>query len=851
MLKIALRNILARKLRFFMTAVAILLGTAMISGTYVLTDQINHAFDDIFQESNSGTDVIVSKKMAFDSQMGAQSEPIPADVVEKITNVPGVDALEGVVSGTASLVVDGETISSFGGAPALIFSDQGIPRFNALSYTEGERPNADNQVAIDEGTADKHDLSVGQKVQVATRTGLHPATLTGIFKFAGASSLGGTMITTTTLPDAQRWLDMEGQISQVSIGAAPGTTPDALRQAVVSALNDPQYLVETGQENANRQAEDIQSGLGILRNALFVFAAIAILVGAFVIFNIFSITIAQRIREMAMLRTIGARRSQLMTSVVLEALLIGLVASIIGILVGVLLAMGLKSLLDVLGVGLPASGISIAPRTIIVPLLVGVVATVLAALIPAIRATRIAPVAALREGAVIPRGRLHRYTPWIGLVALAIGIIITVVGVNSEGSVTRVLSIVGIGLLLVLLGMGAVMRLLIRPLAAAIGAVFGRIFGQRARLGQKNAARDTTRTASTAAALMIGIGLVVFVAVFTDGIKTSFFEAIDRTVKADQIITDDSFQPLPAQAVATAESSPGISTALGVGTVEAQIDGKSTFLSAIDPATAPEIVQFDWRNGGSDALIQELRTDGALVEMGYATDHNVSVGDTLKVTSIGGETATIRVVGIYHDPQLFTGITIGDAVYRKLTPQPDVSLILTKMAPGSDLESTTAALETTLQQSYPTGTVRTRAEYRDYLNQQLNGVLGIFYVLLALSIVISLVGVVITLLLAVYERTREIGMMRAVGATRGQIRSMITFESVITAIIGAIVGLVLGLVLGFVITKGLESQGLSFSIPVGTLIIVLVMAVLAGLLAAILPARRAAKLQPLEALHYE
>ncbi len=851
MLKIALRNILARKLRFAMTAIAIILGTAMISGTYVLTDQINNAFDDIFNEANTGTDVIVSKRLAFDATAGIQSEPIPAETVERIQNVPGVQNAEGAVSGTASLVVDGETISGLGGAPSLMVSETSVAQFDALTYVDGAKPARSGEISVDEGTSKRSDLSVGQMVQVATRTGLHPATIVGIFRFAQASSLGGTMITATTMADAQGWLNMPGRVSQVAVSAEAGVAPDVLQGRIAQTLDDPSFLVETGTENANRQSEDIKSELGFVRNMLFVFAAIAILVGSFVIFNVFSITIAQRIREMAMLRTIGARRSQLMRSVVIEALIIGIVASIIGIFVGVLLAMGLKAMLDAFDIGLPAAGITVATRTVIVPLAVGVVATVLAALIPAIRATHIAPVAALREGAVIPRSRLHRYTPWIGLVALALGVVVTLAGINAGGSVQRVLGTVGLGLLLILFGTGAVMRILIRPMAAAIGAPIAKIFGQRAKLGRQNAARDTTRTASTAAALMIGIGLVVFVAVFADGIKSSFFQAIDRTLVADQIIATENFEPLPAGVAAAAARVPSIETALGIGTVPARIDGSNVPLSAIDPAAAASMVRFDWREGGSDDLLPRLNGATAIVEQGYATDNAVSVGDTLEIQSVYGATVDVTVIGVIHDPQLFAGVTIGDATYRNLTTQPDVAFVLTRMVPGADLEAATEELRTALAAEFPTAVTRTRAEYRDWVNQSMNQILSIFYVLLALSIVISLVGVIITLLLAVYERTREIGMMRAVGATRGQIRSMITFESVITAVIGAVVGLVLGLLLGYVMIKGLEEQGLSFSIPVTTLIVVLIMAVLAGLLAAILPARRAAKLQPLEALHYE
>jgi len=850
MFRLALRNLFSRKLRFALTALSIVLGTAMISGTYVLTDQITGAFDDIFAKANSGVDVIVTRKQAFSSQQGGVPSAFPEDVVEKVKDVPGVDVAEGLADGNAALVVDGKAAVSTTGAPSLLVSMNTNPQFSALSFVDGVAPRATGQVAIDVDTAAKHDVAVGERVELATETGVTPVTVVGTFKFGESESLAGTTIITAMGSDVQRWMGLQGRITSVVVAASPGVDPAALSTRVQAALGDPNLQAETGAQNADRQAGDIEEGLGFLRTMLLVFAAIAILVGAFVIFNIFSITIAQRIRDMAMLRTVGATRGQLRTSVLLEALIVGVIASLVGIGAGVLLAMGLKELFAMADLGLPTAGIEIRPRTVIVPIIVGVVSTVLAAIIPAVRATRIPPVAALREGAVIPKSRFSRYVPLLGGVSLILGIAITLVGMGMEASVNRKLTVIGLGALLIINGVAMGLRVLIRPLARIVGAPLSAAFGRTATMGRQNTIRDPERTASTATALMIGIALVVFIAVFVSAFKNSFFTAIDRTLIADQVTMTENFSFLPERAVEVAKTADGVETVLGIGTVEAQVNGKFAPLSSIDPAAASRLVRFDWRQGSATAL-SELGTDGAIVEEGFAKDNNLKLGSTFELTSIDGVTKTFTVRGVNRDPQLFTGITISQEALRTLTEQPQIWLILTKLAPGISLEQGTQSLTSTFAAEVPLAKVRTRAEYKDFVNSTTQQFLSILYVLLALSVLISLVGVVITLYLAVYERTREIGMMRAIGSTRRQIRSMIRFESVITCAIGGTVGMVVGLLLGFVIVRGLSGEGLSFSAPIGTLVLVLVLAVIAGLLAAIFPARRAAKLRPLEALQYE
>ncbi len=849
MLRIALRSLGARKLRSALTALAIVLGAAMICGTYVLTDQVTGAFDQIFEKANKGVDVVLSRKEAFHSDQGTPVAPIPESLVTTVQGVDGVAAAEGVIQDLGSLVVDGEFVSAQGGAPNLVFSTPSA-RFQSNQLVDGAFPKAPGEVAVDVGLAKREKLTLGQTVGLSTRTGVEPVRLVGTFKFGDSTSIGGATLTAVTFDDAQRWFDRENLVNAVLVAADPGVSADSLARRIAAVVPS-DVLVETATENTDRQASNANNDLGFLRDFLFVFAGIAVLVGAFIIFNVFSITVAQRVRELAMLRTMGASRRQIMRSVLIEAAVIGLIASIIGIGVGVLFAMLLNRIFDAAGFGLPTTGITLQARTVIVPLIVGVVVTLIAAVIPAVRATRVAPVAVLREGAVLPKSRFSRFTPYIGILFGLIGVLAIVAGFGTSGGVSQALALIGIGALLILIGVGMAMRMLIRPIAQGVGWPLQRLFGTSARLGRQNTMRDPARTASTAAALMVGIGLVVFVAVFVDGLKSSFFDALDKTVRSDLVIVSENFASMPAGIVDVTRSVPEVESALGVGFAEVKVGGDTESMNAIDPAAATKEVRFDWQKGGNDSLLGLMGTDGALVEHGFAESHNLAIGDNFRVTSIDGKKAAYQVIGEYKDPQLFTGFTVSDTAFKQISTDGELGVLLASFKPGVDPEQGKAAVNAATEASYPAAKVRTRAEYKDFIGQQVNTILTIFYALLAFSVLISLVGVVITLLLSIYERTREIGMMRAVGTTRRQIRSIIRNESVITCAIGGLIGLAVGLFLGWVMIKGLESEGLRFSVPVGTLIAVFILALIAGVLAAVFPARRAARLNPLDALHYE
>jgi putative ABC transport system permease protein len=846
-LRIALRSLRARKLRAALIGVAIMLGTAMISGTYILTDQITGAFDEIFERANEGVDVILGREEEFTPQQ-TQVGPISEELVDTVRAVDGVAAAEGLVQDQGVPVVDGEPISSQG-APSFVFSTP-TERFQTNQLVAGRFPTASGEAAIEIGIADREKLRVGQQLGLQTRTGLKPITLVGTFRFGEANGIGGAILTAITLEDAQAWFRREGRVNSIVVAAAPGVSAAALQQRIAAAV-PADIRVETGDQNADRQADDINDNLGFLRVFLFIFAGVAILVGAFIILNVFSITVAQRTRELAMLRTIGAYRGQLMRSVITEAALIGLVASVIGAALGVLFAKGLNAIFDAAGFGLPTTGITIKPRTIIVPLVIGVLATTLAALLPAIRATRVAPVAALREGAVLAPSRFARFTPAIGAGLLVLGVLSIVAGFRSDAELRQQLSLIGFGAFLVLIGVGMLGRLLIRPLARFVGAPLRALFGTPARLGRANAMRDPARTASTAAALMIGVGLVVFVAVFVDGFKSSFLDAIDRSVNAELIVINDSFLPLPAAIADAAETASGSPTAIGIGFAEVEVDGERQAANGIDPAAARSIVRFDWQNGGSDAALDQLGSDGAIVERNFAESTGLTVGERFTATNIDGTRTSFTVRGIYKDPQLFTGFTLGTEGFRRVSPDQDVGVLLVDFPGATSPDEAKRATEAVLNDTFPSATVRTRDEYKDYIGTQVNQVLAIFYVLLTLSVLISIIGVIITLLLAVYERTREIGMLRAVGTTRWQTRLMIGFEGIITCVIGGLIGLAVGLFLGWIMIRALEGEGLTFSVPVGTLIAVVILTAVAGLVASAFPARRAARLKPLDALHYE
>jgi putative ABC transport system permease protein len=855
MTRFTLRGLLSHKLRSALTAFAIVLGTAMMAGTFVITDQIESAFSDIFGNAFSGTDVFMSKRPAFGSGSGgdtAQVGPLDASLINRVQQVSGVAQASGQIQAAESLVVKGKFVAANGGAPSLVVSDQPKP-FNQNEIVAGHFPSAHGQVAIPKKEADDNDLHVGQQVGLTTLEGVQRVTISGIFTFGGnVSSIGGATVVSTTFDDAQQWYDRVGKTSTISVEADPGVSPRELKQRIAAAVPG-SVKVQTGAEAAKEQTDEIAGGINsFFTPALLAFAGAAVLVGAFVIFNTFSITVAQRMREFAMLRTIGAMRRQVLRSVLGEALAVGFIASALGIAAGVGFAKLLGVLFDAVGFGLPLAGIAIHPRTVIVPMAVGVIVTLVASLAPARRATRVPPIAALREGAVLPPGRLARFIPYIAGLLFAAGIAAVWLGVTGNGPTSaRLLGIAG-GAILSFIGLAMVSRYLVRPLSRAIGWPIDRVSRMSGRLARENTTRNPARTAVTAAALMIGIGLVVFFSVLINGFKESFLGAIDDSVTSDLIIQSHSQSlPVPTSAASTVAAVPGVETALPLTFTQVKIgNGGTDEVNGVDPAKLPALYKIQWQKGGNDALLKQLHGTDTLVEEQFAKSHNLNRGSTFQITSVDGRHMTLHVIGQYKDPVLFTGFMVDLGTYSKLAADSNPQVLLVRYAADANTDETTAAVKGALR-PFPDVNVQTNSEFKSSVSDQVNQLLYLLYVLLAMSVIISLFGIVNTLALSVFERTREIGMLRAIGTTRLQLRETILYESLITAIIGGLLGIAIGIVLARIVALGFEDQGIVFALPYGQLILSLVVASIAGVVAAVFPARRAARLNVLEALQYE
>ena len=855
MTRFTLRGLLSHKLRSTLTAFAIVLGTAMMAGTFVITDQIENAFSDIFGNAFKGTDVFLSKRPAFGNGNGgdtAQVGPLDASLIDRVKQVPGVAQVSGQIQAAGSLVVKGDFVSAQGGAPSLVFSNQPKP-FNQDTIVDGHFPAAHGEVAIPEKEANDNELHVGQQVGLTTLEGVQRVTISGIFDFGGdVSSIGGATVVSTTFNDAQEWYDRVGKTSTISVQADPGVSPKELKRRIAAAVPG-SVKVQTGAEAAKEQTDEIAGGINsFFTPALLAFAGAAVLVGAFVIFNTFSITVAQRMREFAMLRTIGAMRRQVLRSVLGEALAVGVIASAIGIAAGVGFAKLLGVLFDAVGFGLPLAGVTIHPRTVIVPMAVGVIVTLLASLAPARRATRVPPIAALREGAVLPPGRLARFVPYIAGLLLLAGVAAVWLGVTGSGPTSaRLLGIAG-GAILSFIGLAMVSRYFIRPLSRAIGWPLDRVSRMSGRLARENTTRNPARTAVTAAALMIGIGLVVFFSVLVNGFKESFLGAIDNSVTSDLIIQSHSQSlPVPTSAASTVAAVPGVETALPLTFTQVKIgNGGTDEVNGIEPAKLPELYKIQWQKGGSDALLKRLHGTDTLVEEQFAKSHDLNPGSTFQITSVDGRHMTLHVIGQYKDPVLFTGFMVDLGTYSKLAADSNPQVLLVRYAAGANTAETTAAVKGALK-AFPDVNVQTNDEFKSSVSDQVNQLLYLLYILLAMSVVISLFGIVNTLALSVFERTREIGMLRAIGTTRLQLRETILYESLITAIIGGLLGIAIGIVLARIVALGFEDQGIVFAVPYGQLIVSLVVAALAGVVAAAFPARRAARLNVLEALQYE
>jgi putative ABC transport system permease protein len=852
MTKFALKGLLTRKLRTALTALAIVLGVAMISGTYVLTDSIDSAFDQIFTDVREGSNVVISGKSAFDLSEGSGvTEPaLDESLLQEVRDLPDVAQAEGGVSSESTSLIgkDGDAIV-YGGAPNLGFSiEEGDSPFNPLRLVQGQWPGPD-EVVIDKGVADKEDFSIGDEIGVQVEGPVARLRISGIVEFGSDLSIGGATLAGFDLPTAQRLFDREGQLDEIAVASKPGVSDQQLLSEIRPIL-PPNAQARTGQQQAREDAAETNEFISFLRGFLLAFAGVALFVGAFVIANSLSITIAQRTREFATLRTLGASRRQVLRSIIIEALVVGIVASVIGLFLGLLLASGLFELFDAVGFTLPNTGLLFETRTVVVALLVGILVTLFASLRPALRATRVPPIAAVREGATLPPGRFARLRGIGAALTAVAGFAALLYGLFGSGlGTTQVLIWMGLGALLIFLGVALFSSRLVRPLAQLLGWPATRIGGAAGTLARDNSRRNPQRTASTAAALMIGLALVTLVATLAAGIVNSFRGAVNDLFTGDYAITaQNNFSPIPITAAEAAAQAPGVTDVGNVRTGEVRVFGSTEFATAVDPGMR-QVISMDWVEGSQD-VFTTLGNDGAFTDDGYAKDHDLRLGSPVQVTFPNGDTKTFRIEGVFDPPSggsPFGPITVSQSVWDQEVSTPRNLYSFVKMQGGAT-EANQAALDRALA-DFPNAKAADRETFIDNQISALESILNILYVLLALSIVVSLFGIVNTLVLTVFERTREIGMLRAVGMTRRQVRRMIRHESIITSLIGAAIGIVLGLVLAALLIARVDF--IEFSFPTSQVIVFAIAAILVGILAAIFPARRAARLNPLEALHYE
>ncbi|MGH9080179.1 MAG: ABC transporter permease [Acidimicrobiales bacterium] len=844
MWKVTLKGLLAHKLRLALTGLAIVLGVTFISGTLVLTDTLHNTFDTLFGHIYPNVDFEVRAKAAFNNNApggGTGRNPIPSSIINSVRDVPGVAYAQGTVGGYAQFVApDGKAIST-GGAPNLGLSFDPNPKLSSLQLAQGRPPTAPNQVLMDKGTAQKYHFAVGDRVRILLMGPPETFTISGLVKFGTANNLAGATIAAFDLPTAQGLFNLVGQYNAIDLLTQPGADKATVQHSIARVL-PPGLEVVTGQTVANEQANNVNQALGFFSTALLVFAFISLFVGGFTIFNTFSILVGQRTRELALLRIVGASRRQVFRSVLLEAGILGLVASLVGLGLGVLAALGLVALLKGFGITLPSGPLVFQSRTVIAALVVGVGVTMVSAISPARRAVRIAPVAAITDhqsDATESSGR-----------RLVVGSIFAVVGAAllAVGLTEPAIQLVGVGAVAVFIGIGMLAPVVARPMANALGRPLAGLLGISGRLGRENSMRSPRRTAQTSSALMVGLALVSTIAVFGASLSRSATSSVDNAISADYIITNsgNGGQGGFSNSVAAAASRvPGVTAVSTVYNDEFEVQNSVTSLTAVSADRLSQTVKLRMESGtGAPALA----AGQLLIDTTTANTKHLLVGSTVPVKFAQTGSSTMRVGGIFKPNALLGSYLVGDSFFLSHFNNPLPIAVLLRTSSGPTI---TSAVNTGLS-AYPNLKIQTRAEFQKSQEAQINQLLGLIYALLALAVIIALIGIVNTLMLSVFERTHEIGLLRAVGMRRRQVRAMIRSESVIIAVFGAIIGIVVGAALGTAFAASLKQQGITdIVIPVVSLVVFLVLAGLLGLGAAAWPARRAAKLDVLAAIAAE
>ncbi|MFF4188058.1 ABC transporter permease [Streptomyces sp. NPDC001691] len=853
-LKTSLRNFLAHKGRMALSAVAVLLSVAFVCGTLVFTDTMNTTFDKLFAATAS--DVTVSPKSA-DGDGGARSrtgkpDALPASLVQKVEKVPGVRRAEGGVGSSQVTVVNAknENMGSSTGAPT-IASNWSDNDHKAMEITSGHAPRGPTEMMVDADTADKHHLKLGDELRTISVTGDFTAKITGIATFK-VTNPGAAIVYFDTATAQRELLGATGQFTQINVTAADGVSDTRLKQDVAASLGSGPYKLQTAKEAADADRSSVGSFLDVMKYAMLGFAGIAFLVGIFLIINTFSMLVAQRTREIGLMRAIGSSRKQVNRSVLLEALLLGVVGSVLGVGAGVGLAVGLMKLMGSIGMELSTGDLTVKWTTPVIGLVLGVVVTVVAAYVPARRAGKISPMAALRDAGTPADGKAGVVRAVIGLVLTGAGTAALFAGANSSKAAAGS-GLLGLGVVLTLIGFVVIGPLLAGGVVRVISALVLRVFGPVGRMAERNALRNPRRTGATGAALMIGLALVACLSVVGSSMVASATSELDKSVGADFIVSSGTGQPIVPQAADAMKRTPGIEHVTNYKAVDARLtapDGKAQDdqVTAADPT-----YREDLRRKTVDGDLAAAYGPGAM-SLGdtYAKAHGVKVGDSMTVAFKGGATAKLKVAAITSDDTnvdkgaMYTNITTV-ARYLPADRMPQNMLMFAKAEDGRAKDAY-ASLKQSLT-AYPQYKVQNQADFKQDLKDQIGQLLNIVYGLLALAIIVAVLGVVNTLALSVVERTREIGLMRAIGLSRRQLRRMIRLESVVIALFGALLGLGLGMGWGATAQRLLALEGMDvLEIPWPTILTVFVASAFVGLFAALIPAFRAGRMNVLNAI---
>ena len=843
MFRIALKGILGRKARLVLTSLAVIIGTAFLAGTSVFTATLDRTFNNLFEDVFKNIDGFVRSTEVIEGEFGLQErQRIPAELVDQVSAVPGVaDAVPDIQAFARIIGKDGKPLGSEGAGPPT-FGSVAVEFTGALwTISEGQWPVGPSEVALDEASARNGNYVVGDTVKVVAQSGSREFTMVGIASYGDVRSPGGATFALFDIPTASEFLGKPGFVDAILV-VGDGTRSDEELATDIDAIFDPALKIETltGAEVTKETQDDIGEALSFFGILLSIFSSIALGVGSFVIYNVFSISAAQRQRENALLRAIGASRRQVTRAMLTESVIVGIFGSIMGFFGGIGLAVGLSGLLRALDIDLPQGGLVVTPGAAFNTIMVGLVVTVASAYLPARRAGKVPPLAAMRATALETAGP-GRVRAYAGIASVMLGLI--TIGAVTLGATN---SLLGVGVLLVFAGTIILGPAIARPVALVLGRPAAKLRGVTGTMARQNAARNPKRTSRTASPVLIGVALVAAVSALAASINGQISDIFTKQFTGDYAVSSQAqgFGGLSPSLAADLGKIDGVQNATGIGTLLVKIDDKGRTLTVV----TPETIEGNYDIGLIDAKYSDLDRDGIFVSLDYAEREELSVGSTVNVVLADATERALTVRGLYE----FNDLAGNRVVSREMFANANVTSfdfgIYITLASGADSKEVRESLQKAVD-DYGQGKLLSKQEYIDEQAGQINQLLGLIYGLLFLSVIIAIVGIIITLLLSVFERQREIGLLRAVGMTRSQVRTTVRWESVITSLLGAVLGIVLGLALGWVVVFSLRDQGLtSFQIPVGTTIAIMVMSFIVGVLAAVYPAWRATKVDVLEAL---